>query len=40
MPCELNFEQAHFQINHSIQHAVWLNDHESKELFQAEANSL
>lgn len=28
--CDLNFEQACFQINFFIEHDIWLDDHESK----------
>lgn len=33
VPCSIDIEQARFQINYFIEHDLWLNDNEVKELF-------
>ena len=33
--CELNSEHARFQVNHFIEHDIWLSDAEAKELSQS-----
>lgn len=33
--CDLNLEQARFQINYFIEHDIWLGDKESKQLLES-----